>query len=74
VENEGYRRVVARVAILGGGIERLAVLLGVSSSLVTRWIEGLAPIPPDMFLRCVDLLLEQQPPIGPARERTGPTK
>jgi hypothetical protein len=43
---------------------------------VTRWIEGLAPIPPDMFLRCVDLLLEQQPPIGPARERpyTGPTK
>jgi hypothetical protein len=62
VENEAHRSVVARVAILEEGIERLAVLLGVSSSLVTRWIEGLAPIPPDIFLRCVDLLLEHNPP------------
>jgi hypothetical protein len=45
VENEGYRRVVARVAILEGGIERLAVRLNVSSGLVTRGIEGLAAIP-----------------------------
>jgi hypothetical protein len=44
-KNEGYRRVVARVAILEGGIERLAVRLNVSSGLVTRGIEGLAAIP-----------------------------
>lgn len=69
VENESYRRVLARVAILEGGIERLAVHLGVSSSLVTQWIEGLTPIPPDIFLRCVDLLLEHhQPSSAPVHE------
>jgi hypothetical protein len=67
VENEAYRRVVARVAVLEGGIERLAVLLGVSSSLVTRWIEGLAPIPADKFLRCVDYLLDHNLPMGDVR-------
>lgn len=69
MENESYRRVLARVAILEGGIERLAVHLGVSSSLVTQWIEGLTPIPPDIFLRCVDLLLEHhQPSSAPVHE------
>lgn len=68
MEKLAYRRVVARVALLQGGVERLAGRLDVSSSLVTRWVEGLAPIPPDVFLRCVDLLLEHQlPPSGPAR-------
>jgi hypothetical protein len=76
VENEAYRRVVARVAILEGGIERLAVLLGVSSSLVTRWIQGLAPIPADISLRCVDYLLDHTVPMGdvkhPVADETKP--
>lgn len=68
MEKLAYRRIVARVVILQGGVERLAVLLGVSSSLVTHWVEGRAPIAPDVFLRCVDLLLEHQlPPSGPPR-------
>jgi hypothetical protein len=58
VEKLAYRRVLARVAVLQGGAERLAVRLGVPSSLVIRWLEGLAPIPDDELLRCVDLLLE----------------
>lgn len=61
VEQQAYRRIVARVALLEGGTERLAVLLGVSSGLVSQWIQGLAPLPPDMLLRCVDYLLDQLP-------------
>jgi hypothetical protein len=56
-----HRRVVARLARLEGGDERLAVLLGVSSGLVARWIEGLAPVPTHVFLRCVDYLLDHSP-------------
>jgi hypothetical protein len=59
-----YRHVLARVAVLQRGVERLAVRLGVASSLVTPWVEGLAPIPDDELLRCVDLLLEHQQPAG----------
>jgi DNA-binding transcriptional regulator YdaS (Cro superfamily) len=47
-----HRRVVARTAILEGGAERLAVLLGVSSDCVARWIEGREPVPGDVFMRC----------------------
>lgn len=68
MENEARRRVVARVALLEGGIERFAVLMGVSSGLVTRWIEGLAPIPADAFLRCVDYLMDHTLPMGDVRQ------
>lgn len=67
MQNEANRRVVARVVVLEGGIERLAVLLGVSSGLLKRWIEGLAPIPADKFLRCVDYLLDHHLPNGDVR-------
>jgi hypothetical protein len=56
VEKLVYRRVLARVAALNDGAARVAHLLGVSSTLVTRWIEGRVPMPVDIFLKCVDLL------------------
>jgi DNA-binding transcriptional regulator YdaS (Cro superfamily) len=57
VDRVVHRRVLARAAILEGGAERLAVLLGVSSGLVARWIEGREPVPRDVFMRCVGYLL-----------------
>jgi hypothetical protein len=54
-----YRRVLARVAAVEGGAERLARLLGVSSTLVTRWINGQVPVPINIFLKCVDRLQNQ---------------
>jgi hypothetical protein len=66
-QKQAYRRIVARVALLTGGLERLAVTLGVPTGVVSQWIQGLAPVPPDMFLRCVDLLLDHELPTDPAR-------
>ena len=51
-----YRRVLARVAAVEGSVEQLAARLDVSSTLVTRWIEGRVPVPVEIFLKCVDLL------------------
>ena len=65
MEQEAYRRVIARVALFEGGTERLAIRLGVSSALLLRWIEGREPTPPDMFLRCVGYLLDHQLPSDP---------
>ena len=66
VEQQAYRRLVARVVLFEGGTERLAIRLGVSTDLVSQWIQGVAPIPPDMFLRCVHYLLDHQLPSDPA--------
>jgi hypothetical protein len=48
VDKVVHPRVVARVALLQGE-KQLAVLLGVPSSDVARWVEGLAPVPTDVF-------------------------
>jgi hypothetical protein len=56
-----YRRVLARVATVEGGVERLGHLFGVSSTLVTRWIDGRVPVPINIFLKCVDHLQNQYP-------------
>jgi hypothetical protein len=70
VDKVVHQRVVARVALLQGGEEQLAVLLGVPSSHVTRWVEGLAPVPTDIFLRCCDYLSEHDQPPADESERT----
>ena len=71
MEQRAYRRVVERVAVLRGGAEQLAVLLRVSPSLVSRWVEGLAPVPPDVFLRCVDYLLDDPQGLADPARRAG---
>lgn len=67
VDRVAYQRVLARVAILESGVERLGVLVGVSGSLVARWIQGEAPVPHDVFLRCVHVLLDHEIPRDPGR-------
>lgn len=58
MKKQVYSNLVARVAILEGGVERLAVLLHVSPSVVRHWVHGFAPIPPDVYVRCIDYLLD----------------
>jgi hypothetical protein len=53
-----YTRVLVRVAHLLGGADALATRLEVSHTHLQLWIQGRAPVPTDVFLRCVDYLLE----------------
>jgi hypothetical protein len=69
VDKVVHQRVVARVALLQGE-KQLAVLLGVPSSHVARWVEGLAPVPTDVFLRCCDYLAEHDQPPADESEKT----
>ena len=58
MDKAGHQRVVARVVLLEGSEERVAILLGVPSPLVARWVAGLTPVPTNVFVRCVDYLLD----------------
>jgi hypothetical protein len=53
-----YRRVLVRVAYLIGGVDALAAFLEVPYTHLKLWIHGRAPVPPHVFLRCVDYLLD----------------
>lgn len=53
-----YTRVLERTAATLGDQEALAVFLNVAPALVERWMTGAAPIPQDVFLACVDHLLD----------------
>jgi hypothetical protein len=55
-----YTRVLEQTATTLGGQEALAVFLNVAPALVEKWMTGAAPIPQDVFLACVDHLLDWQ--------------
>jgi transcriptional regulator with XRE-family HTH domain len=40
-----------------GGIAPLAKLLGVSPVLLSRWLEGEAEAPPDIYWACIEIVL-----------------
>ena len=53
-----YARTLKRAAEIAGGTEELAVRLKVVPSHLTLWILGAEPAPPDVFLKAVDLISE----------------
>ena len=55
-----YRTTLARAAGLIGGARRLSDRLGVSMPDLTRWLAGEGRPPLDVFLRAVDILLQEQ--------------
>lgn len=57
-----HTRVLHRACQLLGGVEALAKYLGVSRTLLHRWLEGEEEAPATIFLRAVDLIL---PTWGP---------
>jgi hypothetical protein len=52
-----YTRVLHRACEKAGGVEHLAHRLGISASLLERWLEGRELPPSSIFLQCVDLVL-----------------
>lgn len=57
-----YTRVLHRACQIVGGVEHLAVRLGVSRTMLHRWLEGEDVPPSSIFLKAVDLVL---PTWGP---------
>jgi hypothetical protein len=60
MKNDVYIRSFARAAELLGGVDKLAAHLNVSKSHLRWWIKGSGSPPVDLFLRVVDLLMDQK--------------
>jgi transcriptional regulator with XRE-family HTH domain len=57
-----YTRVLHRACQIVGGVDQLAARLGVSRTMLYRWLDGEDVPPSRVFLRAVDLIL---PTWGP---------
>jgi hypothetical protein len=54
-----HKRALRRAIDLAGGTEPLATYLKVSPTAVKFWLNASSPLPDDMFLKIVDLLVER---------------
>jgi hypothetical protein len=54
--NTLHQRVLRRAATILGGIEQLRHFLDVDMSELVDWLEGVDPIPTDVFLQAVDVV------------------
>jgi hypothetical protein len=54
-----------------GGIGPLAKLLGVSSALLDRWLEGEEEAPPAIYRACIDIVLLHDPEAERLSARRG---
>ena len=77
-----YSRALSRAAELLGGREKLAKILQVPATQIEAWIADQAKPPREVFLRIVDLILDETRHAGgddaaeppPSREAAGPTR
>lgn len=68
-----YSRALLRAAELVGGRDKLARLLRVPLSEIDKWMAGDAKPPREVFLRVVDLILDETGPAGGASDAQDPT-
>ncbi len=52
-------RTLQKVIELSGGRAALAARLEIKTRDIGKWLSGKAPIPPEMFLRIVDVLVDE---------------
>ena len=64
------RRVLARAAVLLGGVERLAGRLNLTQRQLSELLRGSTPVPDALFLAAIDIVLEDLPEPR-ARARAG---
>ena len=58
---ETGRRVLARAATLLGGVEMLSARLGVGRRVLHQYLVGTRPLPDDLLLAAIDVILEHVP-------------
>ena len=54
---DNYRKTLQYAEALAGSPARLAQRLAVESRLLTSWFRGIEPIPEEVFLKLVDIVL-----------------
>jgi len=78
-----YSRAVQKAAELLGGREKLSKMLQVPGAEIDKWIADQAKPPREVFLRVVDLILDETGPSGdagdaqearPARDAAGASR
>jgi hypothetical protein len=67
-----YSRALLRAAELLGGREKLARVLRVPMSEIDKWIGGETKPPREVFLRVVDLILDESGPASDASDAQEP--
>jgi hypothetical protein len=67
-----YSRALLKAAELVGGRDRLAKILQVPRADIDRWIADEAKPPREIFLRIVDLILDESRPAGEADDKPEP--
>ena len=60
--NRIQMRAAQRASEIAEGIEALAVYLGVPPVAVAAWIQGTSEVPPGVFLRVVDIIVDHGAP------------
>lgn len=61
-------RALQKAAELAGGRKRLAERLGVKAAEIEKWLAGTEAMPRDLFLRVVDLIIDEITPSGDSSE------
>ena len=51
-----HARALRRAAEIAGGLSQLSTKLGVPERALEVWLTGTQPIPPEIFLRAVDIV------------------
>ena len=69
-----YSRAVLRAAELIGGRDKLARVLRVPQAEIDKWIAGEAKPPREVFLRVVDLILDETNPASGADAQDPPPR
>jgi hypothetical protein len=67
-----YSRAIQKAAELLGGRERLAKVLFVPVAEIEKWIADKARPPREVFLRVVDIVLDEGAPSGDSESREPP--
>jgi hypothetical protein len=65
-------RALQKAAELAGGRRALAGRLGVKAADLEKWLGGKAELPREVFLRAVELIIDELPPEGGASEPGDP--
>lgn len=68
-----YSRALLRAVELVGGRDKLARVLRVPVSEIDKWIAGEAKPPREVFLRVVDLILDETGPANGSGDAQDPT-